>query len=384
MTRILYKWGAKPFLDQLSGCREEIIGIMDYVEPEFIRDQAAEFRFLRTQALKNILQLFVNNEAITVVSGTVSSITIASDNMTTQVTVGDGRIFNADFVVCADGYDSALNDMGVTGSEREEYDTLGWPASHLAMTFALPTKTVRRDEALCNIFRSSKHWNVWAGPGYILHANISDESELVCVTITANYNREIFEGDQTWQLRPLEYWNIDLGLFEPRVKKLLELAGSVSSRIFVRKPMLDELVCTNSRVVLVGDAAHPILPGGNQHIGLDIEEAETLRCLFSRIEHRNQIPDFLVAYEDIRLPRTSHIVEYERGMHLMLQMPDGPQQEARDVTLKKVMAGDWDHMDEELFRAIFGEEFQQYSCDATEEVEDWWTKWGGSDLEECN
>lgn len=61
----------------------------------------------------------------------------------------------------------------------------------------------------------------------------------------------------------------------------------------------------------------------------------------------------------------------------MLKIPDGPQQEERDAMLQQaMMAGDWDHMDEEAFRAIFGEEFSQYSHDATEQVEDWWTKWG--------
>lgn len=118
-------------------------------------------------------------------------------------------------------------------------------------------------------------------------------------------------------------------------------------------------------------------PGGNQHIGLAIEEAETLRCIFSRIRHRNQIPDFLAAYEEIRQPRTAYVIQYESGMHTMLKMPDGPEQDERNAMLKQAMAdGDWDHMDEDNFRAIFGEELNQYSHDATEQVEDWWTKWG--------
>lgn len=98
----------------------------------------------------------------------------------------------------------------------------------------------------------------------------------MCVTMTSDYNRDIFVGDQTWKDRPLEYWGIDLEIFEPRyvflhatgceaehgehsrAKKLLSLAKSVSSKVFVARSILDDLVCANSKVVLVGDAAHPI------------------------------------------------------------------------------------------------------------------------------
>ncbi|KAH9474459.1 FAD-dependent monooxygenase OpS4 [Psilocybe cubensis] len=375
MTRILYRWGLKAFMDQVSEktgwSREGLIGTINY-DDELLQDQISEFRFLRTQTLEDKLQELVDNEAIRVIFGTVINITTVP-NMPAKVIVGEGSIINADFVICADGYDSAFKDFA--DCEIEEGGP-SWPNAHLVLAFAIPISAVREDEALRSVFQSSTQWNIWVGNGFVVHANVSDGGEFVRATMTANYNRDIFLGDQTWKVRRLEYWGIDFDLFEPRVKKLLSLAESVSSRVFMGRPVLNELVCVNSKIVLVGDAAHPILPGGNQHIALAIEEAETLRCIFTRIQHRSQIPELLVAYEEIRLPRTSHIIKYERGMHLMMKIPNGPQQEERDAKLKQVMAGDWDHMDEELFRAIFGEEFQQYSHDATEEVEDWWTKWG--------
>lgn len=94
----------------------------------------------------------------------------------------------------------------------------------------------------------------------------------------SNYNREILPEEESWANRPLEYWGIDLDAFEPRyenrfvrsspvankmhlyrAKRLLSLVQVVSSRVLVHRPCLDDLVCDNSRIVLVGDAAHPIL-----------------------------------------------------------------------------------------------------------------------------
>ena len=81
---------------------------------------------------------------------------------------------------------------------------------------------------------------------------------------------------------PLQRYGLDLNKFEPRyfqwspreatlknssirTQKLLKMATSVSSRVFRARPALDSLVCDHSRIVLVGEAAHPILVR-NSHI----------------------------------------------------------------------------------------------------------------------
>lgn len=45
-----------------------------------------------------------------------------------------------------------------------------------------------------------------------------------------------------------------------RVQKLLKLAESVSSRTYVlRRSIAEDIVCHESRIVLTGEAAHPLL-----------------------------------------------------------------------------------------------------------------------------
>lgn len=34
--------------------------------------------------------------------------------------------------------------------------------------------------------------------------------------MTSDYTKDVLPGDQTWDSRPLEYWGIDLEMFEPR------------------------------------------------------------------------------------------------------------------------------------------------------------------------
>lgn len=108
-----------------------------------------------------------------------------------------------------------------------------------------------------------------------------------------------------------------------------------------------------------------------------IEDAETLGSLFSRIQFREEIPRLLSAYEELRLARCNHTQEWERRKRQMLRLRDSPAQRHRDAEIRKGAAHDnWEHMDETSFRQVWGDELDLYAYDATEKVDDWWTKWG--------
>ena len=60
-----------------------------------------------------------------------------------------------------------------------------------------------------------------------------------------------------------------------------------------------------------------------------------------------------------------------------MKVPVGPRQDKRNVILRQTMAyGDWDHMDEATFRAVWGNELTLFAHDASDKVEDWWGQWG--------
>jgi salicylate hydroxylase len=109
-----------------------------------------------------------------------------------------------------------------------------------------------------------------------------------------------------------------------------------------------------------------------------MEDAQSLGTLFSRIRNRDHIAQFLNAYEEIRQPRVSGILEYEIRHQAMLTSPAGPAMEGRDAAMRHALAfGDWEHMDEETFKMVWGTEVDIQSHDAAEQIEDWWTQWGG-------
>ncbi|KAH6904276.1 hypothetical protein BKA70DRAFT_1226927 [Coprinopsis sp. MPI-PUGE-AT-0042] len=90
-------------------------------------------------------------------------------------------------------------------------------------------------------------------------------------------------------------------------------------------------------------------------------------CLWERL---HILCCFLNAYEEIRQPRVSGILQYEIRHQAMLASPAGPAMEGRDAAMRHALAyGDWEHMDEE--------DIQDEPRWAAEQIEDWWTQWGG-------
>lgn len=110
---------------------------------------------------------------------------------------------------------------------------------------------------------------------------------------------------------------------------------------------------------------------------LSIEDAETLGNLFSRIQRKDQVSQLLTAYNEVRQPWCKFAVEHSYKNQAVLQVKQGPFQEARDAKIRAMlvqMLGD--HMDEALFREVWGNELALFAYDAGEKVEDWWSQYG--------
>ena len=118
-----------------------------------------------------------------------------------------------------------------------------------------------------------------------------------------------------------------------------------------------------------------------------IEDGAVLGNLLSRLAHPSQLPVFLQAYEDLRLPRTAETQNQSRLNQTIFHLPDGPEQEQRDADMRRAtelelrrMRGDVGQGD-----ALEGSANQwaderksrvQFGYDADEAAEEWWREVG--------
>ncbi|MFH8900569.1 FAD-dependent monooxygenase [Streptomyces coeruleorubidus] len=91
---------------------------------------------------------------------------------------------------------------------------------------------------------------------------------------------------------------------------------------------------TNGPVALLGDAAHPMFPFFAQGAAQAMEDAAVLAgCLAGQWEAPSAA---LRRYEDIRRPRATRVQQMSRGRAQSNHLPDGPAQQARDLSFSSV------------------------------------------------
>jgi salicylate hydroxylase len=169
---------------------------------------------------------------------------------------------------------------------------------------------------------------LWLGPGrHFVHYPIS-RGRLVNVVAFAP------AGD--WRT---ESWTADgriedlLAEFAGWDARLAQLIASATSTkrwaVYDRDPLAR---WTRGRVTLLGDAAHPMLPFFAQGAAQAFEDAAVLAgCL--RDADTGSVCEALQRYERLRRPRASQVQLMSRGREVQNHLPDGPEQEARDVQL---------------------------------------------------
>ena len=87
---------------------------------------------------------------------------------------------------------------------------------------------------------------------------------------------------------------------------------------------------SKGRVVLLGDAAHAMLPHHGQGANQTIEDAAVLADCLRRTD---DIPAALAAYERRRRGRTRQVQRSSWVTSALLHLPDGPDADARDHRL---------------------------------------------------
>uniref|UniRef100_A0A0W0FSV0 FAD-binding domain-containing protein n=1 Tax=Moniliophthora roreri TaxID=221103 RepID=A0A0W0FSV0_MONRR len=335
---------------------------------ERFADLLADFRLMQHGDLHSILLDIALREGVEI---RYNMQVAGLDSLSGAVVLANGERIIPNLVVGADGQ-RGLTRKCLLPKEVQEDE---FSSDQITLLFTIPTDRMRDDEDLKHLIKTTEI-KIWLGDSYLCQGHLSHASKEYSLLLSYSIDDDLSEYRENWTKRySVDHFDLDYDRFEPSVRKLLQLAEYTIPTSYANRPLFDSLVCDNGHLVLVGEAAHPLVPGGVQPTAMCLEDAEILGSLLSRIQAKEDLPRLLSAYEELRLPRCREADRYENRNRLMFTLPKGPEQKLRDAKLRWGTAG-WDKMSEQSFWDIWGEELKFYPFDASEKADDWWTKWG--------
>ncbi|KAH8108578.1 FAD/NAD-binding domain-containing protein [Phellopilus nigrolimitatus] len=304
------------------------------------------------------------------------------------ITLVSGEVFEGDMIVGADGVHSLTRQV-VCGRAD-----LAQSTGDVALRAVVSTDLMVGDPDLRALVEKPE-LTTWMGPKrHIMAYCIRGRKEYNIVMLCPDDRAEesyTAEGN-------VEKMKEDFSDFEPRVIKLLShVRWILKWRLDERMP-LKTWVHPEGRVVLLGDACHPMLPYRAQGAAMAIEDAAVLGNLLSRLAEpvAQHLPLLLHAYERLRYVRATNTQETSALNKYIFHLPDGPEQQARDASMRRAMLAESAH-DDAVSQTIAAhgtptnaananqwadrkKNREQYSYDADAAVERWWHEEGEGEL----
>ncbi|KAJ5679523.1 hypothetical protein N7462_007767 [Penicillium macrosclerotiorum] len=237
-----------------------------------------------------------------------------------------GEVYEADLILGADGERSRCRG-GLLGREDPPYSP-----GDVVYRVSVPMKDITPEHLAWDLKRRSSV-NFWMGRGGHVVSYLIQHDMLNIVLIYAEGGSgKVMYGPQRADIE--EFRSKILG-WDPVLHELINVEGSVCTKWTLFQIHEPINWCHDSgRFVLIGDAAHAILPCLAQGAAQAFEDAGVLGGIFSQSVRHDQIPDALRVFEEVRKPRASDVRHHTLKQKAMFALSDGPEQEERDARLR--------------------------------------------------
>jgi salicylate hydroxylase len=103
--------------------------------------------------------------------------------------------------------------------------------------------------------------------------------------------------------------------------------------------VLDHWVSPNGKALILGDAAHAMLPYMSEGAAMAVEDGAALAIALNRVTSPSQVRAALSVFEKERIMRTSQMQQASLINGKLWHFKDGPEQRARDEAMRAEVEG---------------------------------------------
>ncbi|KAG2733501.1 hypothetical protein G9P44_003026 [Scheffersomyces stipitis] len=249
------------------------------------------------------------------------------DQEAVTVTMVDGNIHQADIIVGADGIRSKVRDSAVVTEEK----VLPLKCSNCAYRATIPREVMLSDPEIAHLM-TDVNSNCWIGYRRHIMAYPIRNGELYNMVLCHPGEASVGVWNEPGDVEEMRHHYRN---FDPIVVRLLSKVQSVLKWVLADLPMLPRYVSESGKVVLIGDAAHAMLPYLAQGAAQAIEDGATLADEINMCKSSSDIPVALKNYQKRRKRRVEAV---QAGAHKnghVWHLPDGEEQEERDTKMMK-------------------------------------------------
>jgi len=246
-------------------------------------------------------------------------VNIIEDNNAVVVEFANGRVEHADIVVGADGVRSTVR-RWVTGADDAVYSGTS------AFRGIVPTDNLPS-------LPDPHAIQFWMGPdAHLLHYAIGGNGELVNFFAVVETPRMWLQDSTVADVHE----DVPIASFRGWHRAVTEMIRAAESPIrwglFTVRPLLRWY---RDRVVILGDAAHGMLPHHGQGANTSIEDAFALAAFLTE-SRSDDLDTAFVRYQTMRRARTRKIQRSSWVTSSLLHLPDGPAASVRNEKVARV------------------------------------------------
>ncbi|KAJ9615640.1 hypothetical protein H2200_001715 [Cladophialophora chaetospira] len=338
-SRLLLKWGLKPFLDNKIVEPEDIkfrrwengsvIGLTKLI-PEFQENFDAPYYVVHRAHFHDALHQLALQLGVDV---QINSKVVEYDAEAPSITTEHGQSFTGDLIICSDGVKSIGRPKVLGGVDQPARRT-----GFAAYRATVDVEQMRQHPELVDLL-AKPGLNLWIG----------DLRHVMTYTIAGgrSFNMVLSHPDRTdpasWNQKSADEILSDMRShfngWDPRLTKIIDMIKTTLKWPLMSGSPLNGWVAPSQKLLIMGDAAHAMVPYMSEGAAMAVEDAAALAEAIDQAGTVKDLPEVLHVWETVRIKRTSEMQEASLINGKLWHFADGPFQRARDEAMRPEVEG---------------------------------------------